>query len=199
MLETAPWVVVCSSISISRCAAFKFRALREHLVAHQRSPHSRSRSRSCLLSLAGFTIARSIAEPARSGDTRLPRATRVDKACSGFIHVTAREIAQPALRRPLSRGSNPAGYPTKLLASYPTNRQLFRVEPSSTDYSRLRGARPTVRAAIEVANHLLFVSVCEQNDVGHVLVVAERAWHKCLAAIGWQGHDGSVRASIASL
>jgi hypothetical protein len=29
-----------------------------------------------------------------------------------------------ALRRPLSRGSNPAGYPTKPLASYRTNRQL---------------------------------------------------------------------------
>src|SRR6516225_10106884 len=29
-----------------------------------------------------------------------------------------------ALRRPLSRGSNPHSYPTKLLASYRTNRQL---------------------------------------------------------------------------
>src|SRR5205085_1183031 len=38
------------------------------------------------------------------------------EACSGFTRVTARWIAQPP-RRPLSRGSNPAGRPTKLLVS----------------------------------------------------------------------------------
>jgi hypothetical protein len=89
------------------------------------------------------------------------------EACSGFTRVTARTRARPrrsfdprrlgaacgsrhprpeSLNRPratLSRGSNPAGYPTKLLASYRTNRQLSGwMESSSTDGSSLRGARP---------------------------------------------------------
>jgi hypothetical protein len=45
------------------------------------------------------------------------------EACSGFTHVTARQIAQPP-RRPSSRGSSPAGYPAKPLVSFRINRQL---------------------------------------------------------------------------
>src|SRR5437868_4292547 len=44
------------------------------------------------------------------------------EACSGFTRGTAPWMAQPP-RRPLSRGSNPAGRPTKLLVSYQINRQ----------------------------------------------------------------------------
>jgi hypothetical protein len=47
-----------------------------------------------------------------------------------------------ALRRPLSRGSNPAGYPTKPLAIATGPIDNFPAESSSTDGSRLRGARP---------------------------------------------------------
>src|SRR5271165_7213553 len=46
------------------------------------------------------------------------------EACSGFTHVTARWIAQPPKRRPLSRGSDPASHPTRPLVSYQINRQL---------------------------------------------------------------------------
>ncbi len=45
-------------------------------------------------------------------------------------------------RRPLSRGSGPAGYPAEPLVSYQINRQLSGWNLSSTDDSRLRGARP---------------------------------------------------------
>ena len=44
-----------------------------------------------------------------------------------------------AHRRPLSRGSNPCGYPHKPLVSYRIN---LRVDSSSTDDSRLRGTLP---------------------------------------------------------
>ena len=45
------------------------------------------------------------------------------EACSGFTRVTARgSLNRP--RRPLSRGSDPASYPTKPLVSYQINRQL---------------------------------------------------------------------------
>src|SRR5271157_6442199 len=47
-----------------------------------------------------------------------------------------------AHRRPLSRGSNPCGYPHKPLVSYRINRQLSGSNSSSTDDSRLRGALP---------------------------------------------------------
>jgi hypothetical protein len=46
------------------------------------------------------------------------------EACSGFTRVTARRIAQPPLRRPLSRGSDPSGCPAEPLVSYRTYRQL---------------------------------------------------------------------------
>ena len=45
-------------------------------------------------------------------------------------------------RRPLSRGSSPASYPTKPLVSFRTYRQLSGWRSSSTDDSRLRGALP---------------------------------------------------------
>jgi hypothetical protein len=47
--------------------------------------------------------------------------TALPLLCSGFTHVTARRIAQPP-RRPLSRGSGPAGYPAEPLVSYRINR-----------------------------------------------------------------------------
>ena len=47
-----------------------------------------------------------------------------------------------ALQRPLSRGSDPSGYPTKPLVSYQINRQLSGWKSSSTGDPRLRGALP---------------------------------------------------------
>ena len=46
------------------------------------------------------------------------------EACSGFTHVTARRMLN-RLKRPLSRGSSPAGYPAEPLVSYQINRHLF--------------------------------------------------------------------------
>jgi len=45
-------------------------------------------------------------------------------------------------RRPLSRGSDPASCPAEPLASFRIQSTIIRVEPSSTDDSRLRGALP---------------------------------------------------------
>jgi len=53
----------------------------------------------------------------------------------------ARSLSRP--RRPLSRGSSPAGYPTKPLVSYQINRQLSGWILPPLVISRLRGARPT--------------------------------------------------------
>jgi hypothetical protein len=46
-------------------------------------------------------------------------------------------------RRPLSRGSDPASYPAKPLASFRIQSTTIRVESSSTDDSRLQGALPS--------------------------------------------------------
>jgi hypothetical protein len=45
------------------------------------------------------------------------------KACSDFTHVTAAGLLN-RLKRPLSRGFSPAGYPAEPLVSYQINRQL---------------------------------------------------------------------------
>src|SRR3974377_2207291 len=45
------------------------------------------------------------------------------EACSGFTHVTARPVARPPAR-PLSRGFDPASYPTQPLVRSPTSRPL---------------------------------------------------------------------------
>jgi hypothetical protein len=45
-------------------------------------------------------------------------------ACSGYTHVTARQIGSAAHRRPLSGGSNPCGCQHKPLVSFRINRQL---------------------------------------------------------------------------
>ena len=46
------------------------------------------------------------------------------------------------LKRPLSRGSSPSGYPAEPLVSYQINRQLSGWKSSSTSDPRLRGALP---------------------------------------------------------
>ena len=45
-------------------------------------------------------------------------------------------------RRPLSRGFSPAGYPHQAARQLPDLSTIIRVEPSSTDVPRLRGALP---------------------------------------------------------
>jgi hypothetical protein len=66
-------------------------------------------------------------------------------ACSGFtIGPSNRSASQ---KRPLSRGSNPCGYPHEPLVSYRIESTTLRVDPSSTDDSRLRGALPTALGA----------------------------------------------------
>ena len=45
-------------------------------------------------------------------------------------------------KRPLSRGSSSAGHPAKTARQLPDQSTTLRVESSSTDDSRLRGARP---------------------------------------------------------
>jgi hypothetical protein len=45
------------------------------------------------------------------------------EACSGFTHLRPAGLLN-RLKRPLSRGSSPAGYPAEPLVSYQINRQL---------------------------------------------------------------------------
>src|SRR5258707_8145846 len=46
------------------------------------------------------------------------------EACSGFTHVPVPIGSLSRLKRPLSRGSSPAGYPDEPLVSHQINRQL---------------------------------------------------------------------------
>ena len=63
------------------------------------------------------------------------------EACSGFTHVTARRIAQPPKVTFVTR-LRPSQLPDQAARQLPDQSTTIRVEPSSTDDSRLRGALP---------------------------------------------------------
>ena len=63
------------------------------------------------------------------------------EACSGFTHVTARRIAQPPKATFVAR-LQPSQLPNQAARQLPDQSTTIRVEPSSTDDSRLRGALP---------------------------------------------------------
>ena len=63
------------------------------------------------------------------------------EACSGFTHVTARRIAQPPKATFVAR-LRPGRLPDQAARQLPDLSTIIRVEPSSTDDSRLRGALP---------------------------------------------------------
>ena len=63
------------------------------------------------------------------------------EACSGFTHVTAHRIAQPPKATFVAR-LQPSQLPNQAARQLPDQSTTIRVEPSSTDDSRLRGALP---------------------------------------------------------
>src|SRR6267154_1968128 len=63
------------------------------------------------------------------------------EACSGFTHVTARRIAQPPKAAFVTRLRS-GRLPDRTARQLPDLSTIIRVEPSSTDDSRLRGALP---------------------------------------------------------
>src|SRR5213078_1370110 len=63
------------------------------------------------------------------------------EACSGFTHVTARRIAQPPKATFVAR-LRPDQLPSRAARQLPDLSTIIRLEPSSTDDSRLRGALP---------------------------------------------------------
>ena len=64
------------------------------------------------------------------------------EACSGFTHVTARWIAQPPKATFVTR-LQPCRLPSRAARQLPDQSTFIWVESSSTDDSRLRGARGT--------------------------------------------------------
>ena len=62
-------------------------------------------------------------------------------ACSGFTHVTARRIAQPPKATFVTR-LQPMQLPAQAARQLPDQSTTLRVESSSTDVPRLRGALP---------------------------------------------------------
>jgi len=60
------------------------------------------------------------------------------EACSGFTHVTARQLAQPP-KATFVTGLQPTDYADKLPVSYSTKPATIEVEPSSTGNTPLRG------------------------------------------------------------
>ena len=64
------------------------------------------------------------------------------KACSSFTHVTAHRIAQSPKATFVTR-LQPCRLPSRAARQLPDQSTILRVESSSTDDSRLRGARPT--------------------------------------------------------
>jgi hypothetical protein len=63
------------------------------------------------------------------------------EACSGFTRVTARRIAQSPKATFVAR-LRPGQLPDQAARQLPDLSTIIRVEPSSTDDSRLRGALP---------------------------------------------------------
>src|SRR6185369_2793273 len=63
------------------------------------------------------------------------------EACSGFTHVTARQIAQPPKATFVTR-LQPMRLPAQAARQLPDQSTTLRVESSSTDNPRLRGALP---------------------------------------------------------
>jgi hypothetical protein len=63
------------------------------------------------------------------------------EACSGFTHVTARRIAQPP-KGDLCHEAPALRLPARAARQLPDQSTTLRVESSSTDDSRLRGALP---------------------------------------------------------
>jgi hypothetical protein len=94
----------------------------------------------------------------------------------------------------LSRGSNPCSYLRKPLVSYRINRQLFRVDSSSTDDSRLRGALagPDSCAATkplgQLSERMVITPRREKAHVRHGATPLDRA-----------AHSGSCLRSLARL
>src|SRR5215471_11068362 len=70
------------------------------------------------------------------------------EACSGFTHVTARQLAQPP-KATFVTGLQPTDYADKLPVSYSTKPATIEVEPSSTGNTPLRGTlRKTAISAV---------------------------------------------------
>src|ERR1700722_16071352 len=63
------------------------------------------------------------------------------EACSGFTHVTAHQIAQSPKATFVTR-LQPSQLPDRAARQLPDQSTTLWVESSSTDSSRLRGARP---------------------------------------------------------
>jgi len=63
------------------------------------------------------------------------------EACSSFTHVTAHRIAQSPKATFVTR-LQPCRLPSRAARQLPDQSTILRVESSSTDGSRLRGARP---------------------------------------------------------
>ena len=68
------------------------------------------------------------------------------EACSGFTHVTACRIAQPPKATFVTR-LQPCRLPSRAARQLPDQSTIIWVESSSTDDSRLRGARVTADIA----------------------------------------------------
>src|SRR5215471_6319792 len=78
------------------------------------------------------------------------------EACSGFTRVTARRIAQPPKATFVTR-LQPSQLPSQAARQLPDQSTTLRVESSSTDDSRLRGALPISdsRTAAELQSETL--------------------------------------------
>ena len=74
------------------------------------------------------------------------------EACAGFTHVTARRIAQPPKVTFVTR-LRPSQLPDQAARQLPDQSTTIRVEPSSTDDSRLRGALPICRLVLRSKVH----------------------------------------------
>src|SRR4029434_3677559 len=75
------------------------------------------------------------------------------EACSGFTRVTARQIAQPPEAAFVTR-LQPLRLPARAARQLPDQSTTLRVESSSTDDSRLRGALPTRDIGHRARSHL---------------------------------------------
>ena len=87
-----------------------------------------------------MSIASPLMQPSPNG-RRVGTRIVTFEACSGFTHVTARQIAQSPKATFVTR-LRPRRLPGQAARQLPDQSTTLWVESSSTDDSRLRGARP---------------------------------------------------------
>ena len=112
-----------------------------------------------------MSIASPLVQPSPNGRRVGIRIVTIE-ACSGFTRVTARRIAQPPKATFVTR-LQPERLPARAARQLPDQSTTLRVDSSSTDDSRLRGALPqaVISALISIRHDESFLPNCSGSCI----------------------------------